>query len=71
MATKHTIHLTFSKIFAFLVLVAGTFVSIKLHSENIFITTIVASSSLIANKQYQDRIKTTKGIISDATQQPQ
>ena len=68
MAAKQNIQITFSKVFAFMVLAAGTYVSIVLKSESCFVTTIIAGSGIVANKQYQDRIKNIKGTISDLTE---
>lgn len=65
MATKHNIQITFSKVFAFLILAAGTYVSVVLKSESCFVTTIISGSAIVANKQYQDRIKTIKSILTD------
>lgn len=61
---KNNVQVTFSKVFALLLLISGTFVSLKLKSESIFVTTIIAGSSIVANKQFQDRIKSVKSALT-------
>jgi hypothetical protein len=68
MAAKHNIQITFSKIFAFMVLAAGTYVSVVLKSESCFVTTIISASAIVANKQYQDRIKIIKDTITGTSE---
>jgi hypothetical protein len=68
MKTKFNLIISFSKIFSILLLASGTCVSLYLKSESVFITTIIASTGLLTNKQYQDRIKALKQNLTDEKQ---
>jgi hypothetical protein len=56
------ITITFSKIFASVIVVMSFILAIYLKDISVFITTTTLSSGIVVNKQIQDRIKNNKEI---------
>jgi len=54
---KISIIITFSKIFAILILVTGSLYSFLNHETSVIIIAISTSTGIILNKQYNDRKK--------------
>ena len=65
MKISYNIQITFSKILWILLLIAGTFTTMNLKSEAVMLATIGAIVAGITNKQYQDRVKITKGTNNE------
>jgi len=54
---KHKIILTFSKYFSLIVLFVGAAYSYLNHETSVIIIAITTATSIVVNKQYQDRVK--------------
>ncbi len=52
--------ITYSKLFAFFILILSFIISYKLKETSVIIAGIAASAALVVNKQYQDRLKKPK-----------
>ncbi len=52
--------ITYSKLFALLILVLGFIISCILKETTVITLAIVTSAGMVINKQYQDRIKATQ-----------
>ncbi len=62
--------ITYSKLFALLMLVLGFIISYALKEATVITIAIVTSGALVGNKQYQDRIKATQvpqNTVTDTT----